>query len=160
MNEGMMSGAIVVMTTLVAVALTVALHYEGLDTLNKRFSGPSRMGHRAVVVIVFWLVALHVAEIWLFGLAYWVLVSMAGIGAVTGGGDNGILEMMYLSATTYSTVGFGDVAPEGHVRFLAGTEALLGLILITWSASFTYLEMSRRWNDDDSRGRKRRDGAG
>ncbi len=148
-----MVNVVVVLTTLVAVALTVILHYEGLDTLSKRFAGPSRLGHRAVVVIVFWLIALHVAEIWLFGVAFWLLVSVADIGMITGASGNGILEMVYLSATTYSTVGFGDVSPMGEIRFLAGTEALVGLILITWSASFTYLEMSRRWKDDESRGR-------
>ena len=46
---------------------------------------------------------------------------------------------------TYTTVGFGDLAPVGAVRFLSGTEALTGFVLITWSASFTYLEMERYW---------------
>ena len=29
----------------------------------------------------------------------------------------------------------------GDVRFLAGLEALTGLVLITWSASFLFIEM-------------------
>ena len=48
---------------------------------------------------------------------------------------------------TYSTVGFGDVVPIGPIRFLAGTEGLLGLLLIGCSASFTYLEMERFWRE-------------
>jgi hypothetical protein len=28
---------------------------------------------------------------------------------------------------------------------MAGTMALTGLVMITWSASFTYLEMARFW---------------
>ncbi len=142
----MMDNAVVVTTTLLTVALAVMLHYEGLSTLSKRHGGPSQhLGHRAMVVVVFWLFALHVAEIWLFGLAYWALIHHAGIGGISGMTDTGLLEAVYLSATTYSTVGFGDVAPEGAIRFLAGTEALIGLMMITWSASFTYLVMSRRW---------------
>jgi hypothetical protein len=31
------------------------------------------------------------------------------------------------------------------VRFLTGTESLSGFILITWSASFLYLEMEQFW---------------
>jgi len=31
------------------------------------------------------------------------------------------------------------------LRFLCGTEALVGFILITWSASFLYLEMQEYW---------------
>jgi hypothetical protein len=34
------------------------------------------------------------------------------------------------------------------VRFLAGMEALSGFVLITWSASFTFLEMQRYWDRD------------
>jgi len=55
---------------------------------------------------------------------------------------------VYFSAVTYSTVGFGDVIPTGPLRFLVGTEALTGFVLITWSASFTYLEMQRYWKHD------------
>jgi len=31
---------------------------------------------------------------------------------------------------------------------VSGMEALTGFLMITWSASFTYLEMSRLWTDD------------
>jgi hypothetical protein len=56
-----------------------------------------------------------------------------------------LLDSVYLSAMTYTTVGFGDLTPAGAIRFLSGTEALTGLMLVTWSASFTYLEMERYW---------------
>ena len=59
----------------------------------------------------------------------------------------GVLDAVYLSATTYTTLGFGDLAPVGPIRFTAGTMALTGFVLITWSASFTFLEMSRDWRD-------------
>jgi hypothetical protein len=143
-----MENALVVATTLVVVALAVMLHYDGPSTLSKRRSDTvPHLGHRAMVIVVLWLFALHVAEIWLFGIAYWLLIDRMGIGGIAGEADPGLLEAVYLSATTYSTVGFGDVAPEGAMRFLAGTEALIGLMMITWSASFTYLVMSRRWQD-------------
>jgi hypothetical protein len=38
--------------------------------------------------------------------------------------------------------------PDGVLRLLAGVEALNGLLLIGWSASYTYLAMERFWNDD------------
>ena len=46
---------------------------------------------------------------------------------------------------TFSTVGFGDVAPHGAIRFIAGPEAVLGLFLIAWSATFTNYEMVQNW---------------
>ena len=51
---------------------------------------------------------------------------------------------------TFSTVGFGDIAPVGPIRFTSATEALCGFVLITWSASFTYLEMEKFWRAEES----------
>jgi hypothetical protein len=31
------------------------------------------------------------------------------------------------------------------MRHLTGVEALTGMVLITWTASFLYLEMQRNW---------------
>lgn len=56
--------------------------------------------------------------------------------------------MVYFSVVVYTTLGLGDLVPEGAIRFLTGTEALTGSVLITWSASFTFLEMQRFWKSD------------
>jgi hypothetical protein len=62
------------------------------------------------------------------------------------GNHNGsLMDSVYFSFTTYSSLGFGDVEPIGDIRFLVGLEALTGLVLIAWTASFMYLEMSRYW---------------
>lgn len=63
------------------------------------------------------------------------------------GGDKSILTYAYFSTTTYTTLGYGDIIPTGPLRFLASVEALTGFLLVTWSASFTYLEMQRFWRD-------------
>jgi hypothetical protein len=52
---------------------------------------------------------------------------------------------MYFSAITYTTVGYGDLVPLGALRFLAAVESLAGFVLVSWSASFTYLVMERFW---------------
>jgi hypothetical protein len=36
------------------------------------------------------------------------------------------------------------------VRLLTGIEALTGLIMIGWSASFTYLFMNKHWERPDT----------
>jgi hypothetical protein len=48
----------------------------------------------------------------------------------------------------YTTVGDNEALPAGPIRFLEGTEALIGFVLITWSATFTYFEMERFWKRD------------
>ena len=55
------------------------------------------------------------------------------------------LDYFYFSIVSYTSLGLGDVFPHGHVRFLTGLEALNGLMLIAWSASFAYLAMGRLW---------------
>ena len=57
----------------------------------------------------------------------------------------GFLDSVYFSAVCYTTLGLGDIVPSGAIRFLVGTEALTGFVLITWSASFTFVEMQRFW---------------
>jgi len=54
---------------------------------------------------------------------------------------------LYFSFTVYTTVGFGDIYPQGELRFLTGIESLTGLVLITWTASFLYVKMTRYWTD-------------
>jgi hypothetical protein len=58
-----------------------------------------------------------------------------------------LLDCVYLSFITFTTVGYGDLVAHGYLRYLTGIEALTGLILITWSASFMFLEMQKDWPD-------------
>ena len=57
----------------------------------------------------------------------------------------GLLDCVYFSAVCYTTLGLSDIAPIGAIRFLVGTETLAGFLIITWSASFTFVEMERYW---------------
>ncbi|MGH9929827.1 MAG: potassium channel family protein, partial [Pyrinomonadaceae bacterium] len=57
---------------------------------------------------------------------------------------------LYFSTETYTSFGYGDVIPSGDLRMVAGVEALNGLLLIGWSASYTYIAMVRFWSDGDS----------
>ncbi len=69
-----------------------------------------------------------------------------GLGGLRGGAAvQGFAEALYFSAEAYTSLGLGDVTPYGSARLLAGVEALNGLLLIAWSASFLYLEMERYW---------------
>ncbi len=145
MYDDWLANFIVVAATLAAVALCVLTHYEGLILTLRgltRFSGGPR--HVKVLYGILSVLFLHVLEIWIFGLVLWVLLRWPACGSV-GPGEQHLFDLIYFSAATYTTVGYGDVAPLGPIRFLAGTEALTGLVLITWSASFTYLEMERFW---------------
>lgn len=71
-------------------------------------------------------------------------------GALGGIPDTQFLDFVYLSAASYTTVGYGDIFPLGHIRFLFGTESLVGFMLLTWSASLTFVEIRTHWQDLDN----------
>ena len=144
--EDWTANLIVVLGTVVAVGAAVLVHYEGLSLLSQWLAG-RREHHprRKVLYGIFGVLSLHIVEIWIFGLTVWGLLKFPGTGSVTGSLSGSLLDAVYLSANTYTTVGFGDVAPLGPIRFIGGTMALTGLVLSTWSASFTFIEMGRFW---------------
>jgi hypothetical protein len=144
------ANATVVAATAFAVSLVVLVHYEGLILLSRGLRHVHGRQRVKVLYAIYSVVALHVTEIWLFGIVLWLLLRWPACGYIAMGatqGALGLLDTIYLSAITFTTVGFGDVVPVGPIRFLAGTEALTGFVLIGWSASFTYLEMERFWRN-------------
>lgn len=135
--------------TAMVVALTVFLHYEALQQLNRRMPHWKLPRRPRILVMIFCILAAHIVEVWVFGLAIFGLVQWPAIGTIAGGGAPNLLDAVYLSATTYSTLGYGDLVPRGPIRFMLGTEAVVGFVMITWSASFAYLEMARFWKSGD-----------
>jgi hypothetical protein len=95
----------------------------------------------------------HFIEILLYGLAYYLLATRFGVGHMGDPGPLPFTRCLYFSAETYTTLGYGDVLPHGDLRLLAGMQALNGMLLIGWTASYTYLSMERLWDDTGRRGR-------
>jgi len=76
-----------------------------------------------------------------------LLDGFPGVGNLRSDGPTtALMDCIYFSAETYTSLGFGDVTPVGHMRLLVGVEALNGLLLVAWSASYTYLSMERFWS--------------
>lgn len=138
---------IVVLATVLAVGVVVLVHYEGLSLLS-RWLARRHFSHRRRKVLygIFGVLGLHALEVWIFGATAWGLLHLPHTGSL-GVQVPGLLDAVYLSVMTYTTLGFGDFAPIGAIRFLAGTIALTGFVLIAWSASFTFVEMSREWRE-------------
>lgn len=128
------------------VALSVLIHYEFLyraTTLVPKV----RIKHRfRIIMVVFIALIAHVVEIGLFALAYFYMVKDEFWGSIQGNFNGSLLDSLYFSFTNFSTLGFGDIEPFGAIRFLVGMEALVGFVLITWTASFLFYEMQRYWS--------------
>ncbi|MEO0881385.1 MAG: potassium channel family protein [Pseudomonadota bacterium] len=116
------------------VIATALIHFIGLAWLSAflRRSGHSPATITSVVLqglsilfVVLMLFALHAVEVLLFAIAYIML-----------GEFNGIEEALYFSASTFTTVGFGDLYLESEWRMLAAMESMNGFLLIGWSTAF------------------------
>ena len=96
------------------------------------------------------LLLAHVVEIWMYAGAFQLLTQFPDIGTIqsTPEADLTFFDMVYFSAMVYTTVGFGDMLPIDGLRVVAATEALVGLSLIAWSASFTYFQLQEQFGKD------------
>ncbi len=134
--------------TVLSVALAsicVTVHYEALRVLA-RIASQFRQHRWMILVTVHGLLVAHVVEIWIFAMGYLGAERWLGLGVLSPASHDWF-DYVYYSAMVYTTVGFGDIVPAGGARMLTSTEALAGLSLITWSASFTFLQMQRLWRD-------------
>lgn len=129
----------------VAVVVSVLIHYEAMSFAIRVVPRMSRSRRTRIVALILVMLVAHVVEIWLFGFLYWLLHAWPELGAITGSFSEGALDYVYFSVITFTTVGYGDYLPQGPVTILCGTEALVGISFLAWTASVTFLEMQRDW---------------
>lgn len=140
------SNSFVLLVCFCLVVATSLLHYEILRSTNSGLAA-LRIPERAkVLVVILAAFVAHSLEIALYGASMYMLVAWSGAGSLSGAAGFSLENCLYFSAETYTSLGFGDLTPVGPVRMLAGVEALNGLLLIGWSASFTYIAMERFWS--------------
>ncbi len=125
--------------------VAVLVHYEALYRLSKLMPNLVMPHRYRVLAAVFGTLCAHVIEVWLFGFGYYFVIESLSLGTLMGNFDRSLMDCIYFSFTTYTSLGFGDIHPQGSIRFLAGLEALTGLVLISWTASFLFIEMQKFW---------------
>ena len=129
-----------------SVAISVVIHYEFLYRLTLLMPSMNIKHRQRIVLGVFVALVAHTVEVIIFAIAYYTLNRVDGWGSFRGNFDGSLADCVYYSFTTYTTLGFGDIEPFGGIRFLSGVESLTGLVLITWTASFLYIEMRQYWD--------------
>ena len=100
------------------IVLTIGLHYEVM-----RFASDVVMpwafrnfhSRRIMMVLIMTLILGHIAEIWLFALAMFVMNFSPVLGHLTGTFDGalGFNIFVYFSAANYTSLGYGDIMPHG-----------------------------------------------
>jgi hypothetical protein len=113
----------------------------------RRLGGRARLSLAGPIALI--AVVMSWALLLVVGWALLLMPHMPGSFAFTTGAQSGrVVESLYLSLVTLTTVGFGDVAPaEGWLRLVTPAEALIGFGLLTASVSWLlsiYPLLSRR----------------
>lgn len=139
----------VLLIIVLVVSLSVGIHYEFFYRLTVLMPTMKIKHRQRIVIGAFVALMAHVIEVFIFALAYYGMHRVDGWGELTGNFDGSLADCIYFSFTTYTTLGFGDIEPFGGIRFLTGIESLTGLVLITWTASFLYIEMRQYWDLND-----------
>ncbi len=127
------------------VIVVVIIHNEVLIRLSGLLSGMRRSHHFRLVTGVLGVLAAHTLQVWIFASAFYTMHHADTWGELAGNFNGSFLDCVYFSFTTFTTLGYGDIEAFGVLRFLTGIESLTGLVLITWSASFLFVEMQRYW---------------
>ena len=80
-----------------------------------------------LIRVVFGLLLLHLLQIMVWAACYqW------------NGCFPDFTTSFYDSATSYSTVGYGDVTPQGNWRILGSVEAVTGILMFGWSTGVLF----------------------
>lgn len=117
---------VVSLVNLLIVVTVVVVHYEFLSRLSVRRVEPRFNIRIGVVFGVCGAIAAHTVEVWIFAFAYFFVHRASGWGELLGQFGGGLMDCVYFSFTTVTTLGFDDIHPVGSVRFLTGVEALTG----------------------------------
>lgn len=124
----------------ILVAITLSLQCAGMVVLIHRarayiMRGMNKLSSWHVGLLVFhftiWMLVLHLLQVLLWAAFYrWRCLQSWE-------------SCFYFSATSYSTVGYGDVVLPPGWRFLGPIESILGVVMCGMSVSVLFAIMSR-----------------
>ena len=140
-----MAGSII--TAMLLIFLTVMLHFVALKMISRLIRRETFRPSLRVVSAIYLVALTHLAEVVMFGIGYYVAANYLDAGSLSGEFHGNFREYIYYSLVSYTSLGLGDVYPIGPIRLITGLEALTGLLMIGWSASFTYICMGKFWKD-------------
>ena len=142
---------LIAFAALLLIGMTTTIHYEALRALYRWMPGIQIPSRTKLLVVILGEFIAHALEIAVYGITFYLMITRLGAGNLTAPQSTSLVSCMYFSAETYTSLGFGDVTPGGPVRLLVGAEALNGLLLIGWSASFLCISMERFWASPNHR---------
>lgn len=121
--------------TVILVVLSIKIHGLTLNYLSQNTS--KKFIYKDFIKISVFLIGSHLVQIVLFAFYYYMSYQADSNQNLFGGNLSGsFLDFFYYSINCYTTLGTGDIFANGSMRIATGLEALIGLVLIAWTATF------------------------
>jgi hypothetical protein len=135
---------LVIVAAIVLVSFVVGTHLVALNMISAYLHKRQPVRHDHIGLAVIGAIFAHLVEIWVFSIAIRLLLASGHAGHFEGSIEQEHRDFFYLSAATYTSLG-SEILPRGDLRVFLAVEAITGLVLITWTASFLFLVMQRNW---------------
>ena len=136
---------IAVLLSAVLLAVCTAVHYGALRAVAGVIGSRCAPG-RGLACAVAGIALAHVLEAGLYTGGFWFAVHGATIGTLEPSSESApppeLMDYFYFSLVNFTTLGRGDLVPQGHLRFITAIEAFHGFLLITASGSFVLQVMA------------------
>jgi len=123
------------------LVLTVIMHYQFLSNMAVIFETKWSQSTKLVLIICGLFIA-HIMEIIVYAIVYYHSDYMLDMGEAKESFQQWP-DALYFSFVAYSSLGAGELSLPQPLMLLYGLEAINGLLLIAWSASFSLLAMNR-----------------
>jgi len=137
-----MTGLLSTFINLTMIVIVVLIHSEVLSLIEHHLlirNGKPRRFYKFATVLV--LIGAHLVEIAVCAITIYLCAEVWDLGALSGETASDLQTYLYYSFASYTSLGIGDIFPVGHLRITTGVEALLGLLMIGWSASFMLIKV-------------------
>jgi hypothetical protein len=141
----LMDGTIGLTLAMALSFVCVLIHYEALGVVSVIATDTPLTARLKMLAVISGVIVAHMIEAGVFAIGFWVGAERLHIGRFVGAAPVNAFQFYYFALETYTTQSVGDLYPVGGLRVLASLEPLVGLILIGWSTSFTFLVMRRYW---------------
>ena len=129
---------------LLCIGLIVAtgiIHYRVLTATHRCLIRSGHPMQRRLLIALVVIMVTHILEVLLYAVGYGIGQAL-NVGGFSPGPRLSAMEVAYFSLVTYTSLGLGDIFPHGHLRLMAGVEALNGFLLISCSASLLFILMN------------------
>ena len=121
--------------TVILVALSLKIHGLTLNYLSQNTA--KKFIYKDFIKISTCLIGSHLVQIILFAFYYYMsFQSNPEQNLFEGNLSGNFSDFFYYSINCYTTLGTGDIFANGPMRIATGLEALIGLVLIAWTATF------------------------